>query len=246
MVKQILAVAAALPVLAAAQEQVADAEVLGGPAITTTEGGIARKEKGPGGRLAEAYREAKEHENQAKEFATSPGHDLANAYRYAESHPRQVKTARDYIENHGLSAHDLANIKRYGEAHLLNPQEMAEITKHNNKGSVLGPHDIVGTTFFIACNMMLAFTAFFFVQVGVVPTKWRTSFSIAGLVTGVAFYNYTFMKEEEGGERQHHVARDEKGRADDVVRAENRPLVRVSGDLSHFLRVQEVSFTVAL
>merc|ERR1711985_24664 len=47
----------------------------------------------------------------------------------------------------------------------------------------------------IACNMMLAFTAFFFVQVGVVPKQWRTSVSIAGLVTGVAFYNYTFMKE---------------------------------------------------
>jgi len=29
-----------------------------------------------------------------------------------------------------------------------------------------------------------------------VPTKWRTSVSIAGLVTGVAFYNYTFMKEQ--------------------------------------------------
>jgi len=197
MVKQILAVAAALPVLAAAQEQVSDAEVLGGPAITTTEGGIARKEKGPGGRLAEAYREAKEHELQAKEFATSPGHDLANAYRYAKGHEGQVKTARDYIENHGLSAHDLANIKRYAETHhLLNPQEMAEISAHNNKGAVLGPHDIVGTTFFIACNMMLAFTAFFFVQVGVVPKKWRTSVSIAGLVTGVAFYNYTFMKEQ--------------------------------------------------
>jgi bacteriorhodopsin len=44
--------------------------------------------------------------------------------------------------------------------------------------------------------MMLAFTAFFFVQVGVVPKQWRTSVSIAGLVTGVAFYNYTFMKEQ--------------------------------------------------
>merc|ERR1719399_2611679 len=73
---------------------------------------------------------------------------------------------------------------------------MAEISAHANKGTVLGPHDIVGTTFFIACNMMLAFTAFFFVQVGVVPKKWRTSVSIAGLVTGVAFYNYTFMKEQ--------------------------------------------------
>merc|ERR1719421_974171 len=56
--------------------------------------------------------------------------------------------------------------------------------------------DIVGTTFYIACNMMLAFTAFFFVQVGQVPKKWKTSVSIAGLVTGVAWYNYTYMKEQ--------------------------------------------------
>jgi bacteriorhodopsin len=186
MLMRIAAVAATLPLLVSAD----------GPAITTTEGGIAREEKGKGERLAEAVRYAEAHKDEAKEFSTSPGHDLANAVRYVDSHPRQVKTARDYVENHGLSAHDLANIKRYGEAHLLNAQEMAEITKHNNKGSVLGPHDIVGTTFFIACNMMLAFTAFFFVQVGVVPQKWRTSVSIAGLVTGVAFYNYTFMKQQ--------------------------------------------------
>jgi bacteriorhodopsin len=67
---------------------------------------------------------------------------------------------------------------------------------YGNCGEVLGPHDIVGTTFYIACNMMLAFTLFFFVQVGVVPKQWRTSVSIAGLVTGVAWYNYTYMKEQ--------------------------------------------------
>jgi len=196
MVIRTLAVAAALPTLVYARECAYGEDCGHGPAIDTVEGGIGRTEKGAGERLAEAVRVAEQDKNEAKEFSTSPGHDLANAYRYAESHKGQVKTARDYIENHGLSAHDLANIKRYGEAHLLNAQEMAEITRHSNKGSVLGPHDIVGTTFFIACNMMLAFTAFFFVQVGVVPQKWRTSVSIAGLVTGVAFYNYTFMKEQ--------------------------------------------------
>merc|ERR1719343_67427 len=44
--------------------------------------------------------------------------------------------------------------------------------------------------------MMLAFTAFFFVQVGQVPKQWKTSVAIAGLVTGVAFYNYTYMKDQ--------------------------------------------------
>merc|ERR1719454_2538765 len=50
-------------------------------------------------------------------------------------------------------------------------------------------------TFYIACNMM-AFTMFFFVQVGVVPKQWKTSVAVAGLVTGVAWYNYTYMKEQ--------------------------------------------------
>jgi len=67
---------------------------------------------------------------------------------------------------------------------------------YGNCGSVLGPHDIVGTTFYIACNMMLAFTGFFFVQVGVVPKQWKTSVSVAGLVTGIAWYNYTNMRDQ--------------------------------------------------
>jgi len=61
--------------------------------------------------------------------------------------------------------------------------------------ATLTPHDIVGTTFYIACNMMLAFTGFFFVQVTQVPKKWSTSVSLSGLVTGIAWYNYTFMRD---------------------------------------------------
>lgn len=67
---------------------------------------------------------------------------------------------------------------------------------YGNCGNVLGPHDIVGTTFYIACNMMLAFTMFFFVQATVVPRQWKTSVTVAGLVTGVAWYNYTYMKDQ--------------------------------------------------
>lgn len=67
---------------------------------------------------------------------------------------------------------------------------------NGNCGTVLGPHDVIGTTFYIACNMMLAFTMFFFVQATVVPKQWKASVSIAGLVTGVAFYNYTYMKSQ--------------------------------------------------
>lgn len=64
-----------------------------------------------------------------------------------------------------------------------------------DRGTILGPHDVVGTTFYIACNMMLAFTLFFFVQVQNVPKRWKASVTAAGLVTGVAFYNYCYMKD---------------------------------------------------
>merc|ERR1719265_2379869 len=102
-----------------------------------------------------------------------------------------------YVKDHGLSPHDIQNVERYAtEHHWLNPQQVAGLSVAAHRGSVLGPHDIVGTTFFIACNMMLAFTLFFFVQVGVVPRQWRTSVSIAGLVTLVAWYNYTYMKSQ--------------------------------------------------
>ena len=133
--------------------------------------------------------------NRHRHFLT--GHQLANAVRWARVHPKEVAEARDYVAAKGLTGYDIHNIERYVVSNgLLDAQEVAGLSVAANKGSVLGPHDVVGTTFFIACNMMLAFTAFFFVQVGVVPKKWRTSVSIAGLVTGVAFYNYTFMKEQ--------------------------------------------------
>jgi len=64
-----------------------------------------------------------------------------------------------------------------------------------NCGTVLGPHDFVGQSFFIAQNMMLAFAGFFFSQVSVVPKKWQTSVSVAFLVCFIAWYNYTFMKD---------------------------------------------------
>merc|ERR1719247_2624261 len=44
--------------------------------------------------------------------------------------------------------------------------------------------------------MMLAFALFFFVQVSIVPKQWKNSVLCAGLVCGVAWYNYTFMKDQ--------------------------------------------------
>mmetsp|Transcript_25508 Transcript_25508/g.64296 ORF Transcript_25508/g.64296 Transcript_25508/m.64296 type:complete len:291 (-) Transcript_25508:37-909(-) len=61
--------------------------------------------------------------------------------------------------------------------------------------SVLGSHDIVGVTFWIACASMLAGSVFFFSERATVPEKWKTSVTVAGLVTGIAFWNYCFMRE---------------------------------------------------
>jgi bacteriorhodopsin len=42
---------------------------------------------------------------------------------------------------------------------------------------------------------MLASTVFFFVERGDVKRKWRTSMTVAGLVTGIAFWHYLYMRE---------------------------------------------------
>lgn len=69
------------------------------------------------------------------------------------------------------------------------------VSKCHNCGPILGPHDVVGTTFYIVTNMMLAFALFFMVQATIVPKQWKTSVTVAGLVTGIAWYNYTYMRE---------------------------------------------------
>merc|ERR1719316_867752 len=69
---------------------------------------------------------------------------------------------------------------------------MVEFT--HESGLVLGPHDIVGFTFYIALNAMLAFTIFFFFERDAVPKQWKKSVTVAMLVTGIAFWNYIFMK----------------------------------------------------
>lgn len=57
-------------------------------------------------------------------------------------------------------------------APMAEPNPMGYLTVSNpprpgcpygNCGNILGPHDVCGMTFYIACNMMLAFTLFFFV-----------------------------------------------------------------------------------
>jgi len=74
----------------------------------------------------------------------------------------------------------------------LNPPTHPYISSEN--GEVLGSHDIVGSTFFIAMNMMLCFTIFFLLERNSVPMQWKRSVTVAMLVTGIAFWNYFYMR----------------------------------------------------
>ena len=61
--------------------------------------------------------------------------------------------------------------------------------------SLLLSNDYVGMSFWLATAIMLASTVFFFVERGDVKGKWRTSMTVAGLVTGIAFWHYLYMRE---------------------------------------------------
>ena len=61
--------------------------------------------------------------------------------------------------------------------------------------SILLANDYVGMSFWLATAIMLASTVFFFVERGDVKGKWKTSMTVAGLVTGIAFWHYLYMRE---------------------------------------------------
>jgi bacteriorhodopsin len=61
--------------------------------------------------------------------------------------------------------------------------------------TLLAENDYVGMTFWLATAIMLASTVFFFIERSDVSAKWRTSMTVAGLVTGLAFWHYLYMRE---------------------------------------------------
>ena len=60
----------------------------------------------------------------------------------------------------------------------------------------LSENDMVAVSFWIATAMMFASTIFFLVERNNVAPKWRTSMTVAALVTGVAWYHYTYMRDQ--------------------------------------------------
>ena len=59
----------------------------------------------------------------------------------------------------------------------------------------LEPTDFVGISFWIISIAMVAATVFFFMEASKADPKWRTSLTVAGLVTLVAAVHYFYMRE---------------------------------------------------
>ena len=72
----------------------------------------------------------------------------------------------------------------------------AGITSSANAATaMLQFNDFVGISFWLVSMGMIATTVFFFAERNTVAASWRTSLTVAGLVTGVAFVHYMYMRE---------------------------------------------------
>ncbi len=61
--------------------------------------------------------------------------------------------------------------------------------------TMLEPTDIVGVTFWLISMAMVAATVFFFLERDKVVGKWKTSVTVAGLVTLIAAVHYFYMRD---------------------------------------------------
>jgi len=64
----------------------------------------------------------------------------------------------------------------------------------NAETVILASDDFVGITFWVISMGMLAATVFFFMERGSVAQGWKTSVTVAGLITGIAFIHYIYMR----------------------------------------------------
>ena len=58
----------------------------------------------------------------------------------------------------------------------------------------LNANDYVGVSFWLVTAALLAATVFFFLERDNVNAKWKTSLTVAGLVTGIALWHYLYMR----------------------------------------------------
>ena len=64
-----------------------------------------------------------------------------------------------------------------------------------DKSLMLNPSDYVGVSFWIISAAMVAATYFFYVERDRAVGKWKTSLTVAAMVTGIAAIHYFYMRE---------------------------------------------------
>ena len=64
-----------------------------------------------------------------------------------------------------------------------------------DKSLMLNPADYVGVSFWIISAAMVAATYFFYVERDRAIGKWKTSLTVAAMVTGIAAIHYFYMRE---------------------------------------------------
>ena len=64
----------------------------------------------------------------------------------------------------------------------------------NAETILLASDDFVGITYWVISMGMLAATAFFFIERSSVSPAWKASVTVSGLITGIAFINYMYMR----------------------------------------------------
>ena len=64
-----------------------------------------------------------------------------------------------------------------------------------DKTILLNPTDYVGVTFWLISAAMVAATFFFWVERDRAEGKWKTSLTVAAMVTGIAAIHYFYMRE---------------------------------------------------
>ena len=88
-----------------------------------------------------------------------------------------------------------SNLKRTSGLLLIGTLSLLTLGTAAAEGATLDTTDMVGVSFWLATAMMLASTVFFILERQNVAAKWKTSMTVAALVTGVAWYHYTYMRD---------------------------------------------------
>ena len=60
--------------------------------------------------------------------------------------------------------------------------------------AMLQPDDFIGFSFWLVSMGCLAATVFFFLERSSVSSGWKTPITVAGLVTGIAFIHFMYMR----------------------------------------------------